>query len=141
MSGELHCEMVKWLLSLLYVFLILRYLISFMLLFKGAAHRHYNNGVPIKLVFHGETVSDRDRNKRTKPNNPTLADVMYSAVSAMQCVMNGESFEDFAANLGYDENSRKAEKCYRGCIDEYKGLVRLAGRDGLDQLCELFQDY
>ena len=107
----------------------------------GCAHRHYRNGRPIQFNHFSRrmSVDELARNKRSKPNKPTLVDVMSAVVSDAQCVAYGQTFEDFAAELGYDEDSRRAEKAFHGCRDEYFGLQRL-GAD-LDELSELFQDY
>lgn len=77
--------------------------------------------------------------KYTRPSNPELADMVYSLVSDSNCVRYGQSFEDFADELGYDKDSRTAEAAYRACQEEWHALVRL-GAD-LDKLDELFQDY
>jgi hypothetical protein len=109
----------------------------------GAAHRHYRGGQPIQLPYSGQynkmTTDMLERNKRSIPNKPTLTGVLYSVVSDAQCVAYGQTFADFAAELGYDEDSRTAEKAYNGCRDEFFGLKRLGAN--LDELSELFQDY
>lgn len=111
----------------------------------GCAHRHYvtpggRRGKKAFSVPRGRiTIAELERAKRSRPNNPTLVDVMYAIVSDAQCVANGETFEDFAAEFGYDEDSRKAERAYNGCRDEYFALRRL-GLD-LNQLSLLYQDY
>jgi len=107
----------------------------------GAAHRHYpHSRRPVKLPYNGRiSVDELNRNKRSIPNNPTLADVMYSVVSDAQAVAYGQTFEDFAAEFGYDEDSRTAERAFNGCRDEFFGLQRLGAN--LDELSELFQDY
>jgi hypothetical protein len=107
----------------------------------GCGNRHYRNGKPIRLNYHDRTIDDVERNKRTKPDNPTLPDVLSCFVSDAQCVADGQTFEDFAADLGYEEDSRKAEKIFQGCRDEYFGLLRLCEHAELEKLGELFQDY
>ena len=104
----------------------------------GAAHRHYRNNQPIQL-FCRMTTDQLNQNKRSIPKKPTLTDVMYSLVLDAQCVAFGQTFADFAAELGYDEDSCTAEKAYNGCRDEFFGLQRLGAN--LDELSELFQDY
>jgi len=108
---------------------------------QGCYHRHYRSGRPINLPFGGVTIATVEKNKRTRPNKPILADVLHALVSDAQCVAFGQTFEDFAGAMGYDTDSREAERVYNGCRDEYFGLVRLFGSDGLEELCELFQDY
>lgn len=107
----------------------------------GSAHRHYRNGKPIQIHHWNRALDDVERNKRTKPDKPTLPDVLNCFVMDAQCVSDGQLFEDFADDLGYDKDSRKAEKAYNGCRDEYFGLIRLCGHAELGKLVELFQDY
>src|SRR5690606_17027418 len=40
---------------------------------------------------------------------------------------NAQDFEDFAANFGYDPDSRKAEKIYLACGREARKLARFLG--------------
>jgi hypothetical protein len=107
----------------------------------GAAHRHYRNGKPIRNTWNDRSIDQIEQNKRSKPNIPTLPDVLSCFVMDAQCVSDGQTFEDFAADLGYEEDSRKAEKAYNGCRDEYFGLLRMCGPALLEKLGELFQDY
>ncbi len=60
------------------------------------------------------------------PNPPTLGDVLQSLQSDAQC---GEHllFEDFADELGFDLDSRKAEKTWRACQETRGHLQRLFG--------------
>lgn len=111
----------------------------------GCAHRHHprNPNRPIKLPspYKRLTVDELERLKRTVPNKPELTDVMYSLVLDAQCVAFGQTFEDFAAELGYDEDSRTAERAFNACRDTYFGLIRMVGQKGFEELCELYQDY
>ena len=108
---------------------------------QGCSHRHYRNGAPIRFNYlNGKyTVDQINRYKQTIPNNPSLSDVMQAIVSDAQCVADGQTFEEFAEQLGYDKDSRRAERAYNSCRDEYFGLLRL-GVD-LDELCRLFEGY
>lgn len=106
----------------------------------GGARRHYRNGKPIVLSYDA-TYDPVERNKRTKPDTPTLTDVMSCFVMDVQCVADGQSFEDFADELGYHKDSREAERIFNACRDTYFGLIRLAGSEGLEELFTLFQDY
>lgn len=78
-------------------------------------------------------------NNCTDPATPELADVMHSVVSDADTVRHGQTFDDWCEELGYDTDSRKAEKSFNACRDEWAGLVRLGAN--LDELSELFQDY
>lgn len=116
----------------------------------GCAHRHYphceiagpgnyKKGAAIKFNSGRYSVDELAQRRRTVPNVPTLADVMNCIVSDAQSVADGQDFKSFAEEFGYDEDSRTAEKCFRGCRDSYFALVRM-GAD-FDGLAELFQDY
>jgi hypothetical protein len=107
----------------------------------GAAHRHYQNNKPIRLKSYHLTHFDCAQYNRTKPDNPTLADVLYCLSADAAGIEDGIAFENWAADYGYSVDSRKAEASYNACRDEYFGLLRLFGYEGLRELHELFQDY
>lgn len=75
----------------------------------------------------------------TEPSQPDLVDVIYCLTSDANCVRYGQSFEDFASELGYDEDSRSAERTYNACRDIWSSLIRIGVN--LDELTDLFQDY
>lgn len=75
----------------------------------------------------------------TEPEKPTLPEVLSCLVSDANCVRFGQSFDEFCSDLGYDNDSRKAESTFNGCRDSWTGLVRLGAN--LDELDELFQNY
>jgi len=109
----------------------------------GCHFRHHRSGQPIRLFAPGDrvTVDGIAKNKQTIPDEPILADVMHSLVCDAQCVADGQTFEDFADDMGYDTDSREAERIYNGCRDEYFALIRLCGSIDLDVLSRMFQDY
>lgn len=77
----------------------------------------------------------------TKPlPPPTLRDVLYSLVADSD-VLETSGFEEWASNLGYDTDSRKAEAIYNSCIEIALKLKALIGWENLEKLRELFQDY
>jgi hypothetical protein len=57
-----------------------------------------------------------------------------------QSVENADSFEDWASSLGYDIDSRKAEKIYKACIENQQNIRRFLGTD-FDTFAEACQDY
>jgi len=109
----------------------------------GSAHRHYRGGQKFESHPYGTrmSVDALVRYKQSIPDSPSIDDVLYCFVSDAQCVAYGQEFADFADELGYDEDSRKAEKAFNACRDEYFALVRMCGQDGFEELCELFQDF
>jgi len=48
-----------------------------------------------------------------------------------------ETFEEFADNFGYDQDSRKAEKIYHAVIKERKGIHNLYSEEELEKLREI----
>ena len=46
---------------------------------------------------------------------PTAADVLSCLISEALSYKGARSFEDFAADFGYDPDSRRAEKIYKRC--------------------------
>jgi hypothetical protein len=76
----------------------------------------------------------------TKAILPDTIDVLYSLVMDSD-VLGAGGFEDWAANYGYDVDSRKAESTYRACLENALKLRAALGDDGLSKLREAFQDY
>lgn len=57
----------------------------------------------------------------------------YDVLSCTQKYHPG-TFEDFCAELGYDVDSRKAEKVYNAAVNEYTQLSRLFTDKELDEM-------
>ena len=60
----------------------------------------------------GQSISEGD-------NEPTLYDVL----SCLQ-KYDSDTFEDFCDKLGYDNESRSAEKTYKAFVKEYKAVLK-----------------
>lgn len=103
----------------------------------GCAHRHYPNGKPIEFKTR-ITLHDEMERKASRPNTPQIEDVMYCLTSDAGCIAYGQSFEDFCAELGYDNDSIKSQKIYYACLDTYQALNRFGY--SIEELQELFQD-
>lgn len=71
---------------------------------------------------------------------PQAHDVIYCLISDAQSVENADSFEDWAFSLGYDTDSRKAEKIYKACVKNQQSIRRFLGTD-FDLFAEACQDY
>lgn len=118
----------------------------------GCAHRHHTSseygqypypkprrGEPIHIPQGHMRIIQQQWNQHTLPNTPTLVDLLSGRVSAVQSVMYGETFEDWADTFGYDTDSRKAERIYRACVDAHWAFIRMGAN--LETLGELFQNY
>lgn len=72
---------------------------------------------------------------------PSLSDVLSSLISDGAAHFDSMSFEDWASDCGHDADSRKAEKIFRQCEEIGKTLMRNLGREEIDKLRELLQDF
>jgi hypothetical protein len=65
---------------------------------------------------------------------PKLADVLNCLALDYSCYINSRSFEDWASELGYDPDSRKAEKIYGAVRDSALNIEQLLGRKLANEL-------
>lgn len=66
---------------------------------------------------------------------PDVESVLDCLASDASSVSHDETFEQWADNLGYDTDSRKAEKIYKACVKTARQLRRLMKTENL--YCEL----
>jgi len=71
---------------------------------------------------------------------PTVADVVSCLISDAEGVKNARDFEDWARDLGFDPDSRKAERIWKVCIKLQARIERLLGED-YSRFVEPAQDY
>lgn len=62
-----------------------------------------------------------------RPKPPSVADVLGSLLSDAQCAANARNFDDFASDLGYDPDSRTAERVYNACIVIFRDMHNFCG--------------
>ena len=67
---------------------------------------------------------------------PDAADVLACLLSDVRGVEDARSFEDWASDLGFDPDSRTAEKCFRVCLRLSPKVRRFMG-DLYDTACGL----
>ena len=63
---------------------------------------------------------------------PTAYDVLTCLTKS-----NPGSFEDFCGEFGYDSNSRKDERIYKGVCDEWKKVSTMWTADEIEKLQEI----
>jgi hypothetical protein len=90
-------------------------------------------------TYCGDFVRAAGRTER-RAIKPEACDVLYSLASEAG-VLNYSGFEDWASDMGYDADSRKAEKIYRECIETALKLRAALGDDGLAALHTACEDY
>lgn len=71
---------------------------------------------------------------------PTAADVLYCMLSDAQSVAD-RTFEEWAGDMGWDSDSRKAERAYLACQGERVQLARLLPDALYREACKAAQDY
>lgn len=75
-----------------------------------------------------------------KPILPDTPDVVYS-LTLDASVLDAPTFEEWADQFGFDQDSRKAKASYRACLEIALKLRAGIGEDGLALLQEASQDY
>jgi hypothetical protein len=80
---------------------------------------------------------------REKEQNvkPLLPDVLNSILSDGSAYFDAETFEDWCSNFGYDSDSIKAKKMYDVCDETGRKMVQALGKQEIDELREMLQDY
>lgn len=71
---------------------------------------------------------------------PTLPDVMYSLLFDGSAFFDGESFDSWCSNFGYDTDSRKAEATWKACVETGMALRRSLSAEEVRELQEASQD-
>ncbi len=66
---------------------------------------------------------------------PDIRDVLNCLARDCACVENSQSFDDFARDLGYDQDSIKAETIYRTIRDQARAIERMLGRSEYQKFC------
>lgn len=105
----------------------------------SATWQSHGSRVTAAVVAECETgIRYGDRLGRPVPP-PDAADVVHCLL--MDASGTDETFEDWAGNLGYDPDSRKAEAAFNACRETAAALRRTFDRDELEALEAAFADY
>jgi hypothetical protein len=108
----------------------------------GCAHSpEYKKGsrVTAAVVAECETGIRYGDRLGTPVPPPDAADVVHCLLT--DASGTDETFEEWAGNLGYDPDSRKAEGIFKACRDVAAALRRTFDRDELAELETAFADY
>lgn len=104
----------------------------------GHSPEYKRNGGRITAVVVAECEHGRHDGGRPVPP-PDAPDVVHSLL--MDASGTDERFEEWAANLGYDSDSRKAEAAFNSCRDVAAALRRTFTAQELDSLETALIDY
>ena len=77
-------------------------------------------------------------NQMNRPKKPTIKDMLSSF---MLDDVSGMSFKDFCNEFGYDNDSIKALKIYKGCQRETEAYYDMFDSEEREILRELLEDY
>lgn len=87
------------------------------------------------IAGYPESIALRElREQCTIPTPPTLADVLDCLALDAAGFDDARDFEDWAAEFGYDTDSRKAEAVYRLCGEQAKELRHVLGATAYSEL-------
>lgn len=67
-------------------------------------------------------------------SRPTAAEVLDCLASDASTIENNRTFEEWASELGCDEDSRKAERTYRACVKQTENLRAWLGDEQFQSL-------
>jgi len=102
--------------------------------FKGGSHW------ACTLVFQGRLMAAQTFSQGSAHfEPPTADDVLFSLVS--DASGTDQPFEDWASDLGYDDDSRSAEKVYKACLATRHALAKLLNAELFKALVEGDFDY
>lgn len=100
--------------------------------FTGIGRRKPKGGAPADKG-HPNTLYREDWEKqRLKPVSPPAADILHSLL--LDATAEEQNFRDWAADLGYSDDSISALETYRECCDIGPKLRKVFTREHLDAL-------
>lgn len=85
-----------------------------------------------------DVASETGRVGHTRLIGPAAADVLYSV--CLDSTENYSCFEQWAADIGFDTDSRKAEQIYNDCKIQTARAVKLFGSALFAELAELVRE-
>jgi hypothetical protein len=92
------------------------------------------NHYKVTLKCHGKQLITYFSQGYGITGEPKPEDVLNALASDSSMVENAGSFEGWANELGYDTDSRKAEKIYKVCIKQAEKLKSFLGDDKYQEL-------
>lgn len=112
--------------------------------FTGLGHRVHtfeskSAAFALRKVNRNSLAWQNEVEKKKKPNPPHAADVLHSLI--LDASADGQSFGGWCADLGYDEDSRKALSIYLACQENARMLRRIFNREELARLEKALAQY
>jgi len=98
------------------------------------------NDYTVVLHFKNRTLTTPFFTGRGWKEDPTAADVLSSLISDAQSIEGAPTFEDWAGDLGYDVDSRKAEQTYKA-VKRSAAKTKSFLRNDYEEFAEAARDY
>lgn len=105
-----------------------------MLQFAGCIPEGWKTGERMPQGFGGRTLAVAEAERLCKPTEPDAANVLDCLASDAAGIENARSFEDWAGEYGYDEDSRKALDTYLLCQAQAAKLSQFLGAEAFQAL-------
>lgn len=90
---------------------------------KGEMTLYFTMGSGHRMRLSGSTSDDREG-----PRPPNVRDVVHALLSDTESINACHDFEDWADEMGFDSDSRSAERTYNICLEQDKKLHRILGK-------------
>lgn len=88
-----------------------------------------STGYTVTLKYKGRQLTVPFYMGAAHTDEPTAAAVLSCLLMDSESVRHGQTFEEWARDLGYDPDSRKAERTFNACVQSSNKLTRLLGDD------------
>jgi hypothetical protein len=95
--------------------------------YMGIGHRVNQKGERLPIQFGRKTLYDVEQEKSYKPRKPKVEEVLNCLL--LDSTATDLTFDEWCGELGYDTDSRKAEKTFNLCNEQGKLLKRLLGEE------------
>jgi hypothetical protein len=102
---------------------------------KNTAFRIAVKGLSKKCIAYDDAL--REYSHKYKPD---LKSILECLALDSRNVADGMYFEDWADNLGYDTDSRSAEKVYNNCREQHRDLSKFFGKS-FNEFLQIEEDY
>lgn len=91
-------------------------------------------GKRVPMLWNPSKLIAEDIQQASEPAPPTIDSVLDCLAIDSSSFDDAKDFETWAADFGFDTDSRKAEKAYRTCGDQAKRLRHLLGDEAYAEL-------
>ncbi len=94
----------------------------------------------VRLTYKGRRMATPFHMGSGHSGEPTAAQVLSCLISDNESVKGARNFSEWAADMGWDDDSRRAESTFKACQALGAKVERLLGAD-YQQYSDLAQDY